>query len=47
MEGTHSKDIECPICFERLKKPIKVLACGHSFCNECISRHCRPNQQNR
>lgn len=35
-------ETECSICFEEMKPDnsanISVLACGHSFCNECIKR---------
>jgi len=47
MEKINFEEFECPICIEKIKKPIKILACGHSFCNRCITRHCHSNEQKR
>lgn len=29
--------LTCPVCHEIMKDPTDVTACGHSFCEECIS----------
>ena len=47
MEVRNRLEIECPICFEPFKTPIKVLECGHSFCGHCIEEYFYPNQLNR
>ena len=31
-----SKDFECPLCLQWLKKPTLTSCCGHHFCWECI-----------
>jgi len=28
--------LECPVCLEKLKKPVKILPCLHSFCQTCL-----------
>ena len=37
-------ETECPICMEKyddnVHKPVLTQACGHSFCNECLTTHC-------
>lgn len=32
--------IDCAVCLQVMKPPIKVLSCGHSFCLRCV-RHMR------
>ena len=27
---------ECPICIERLQAPIRMLSCGHNYCEKCL-----------
>jgi len=29
-------NLECSICLDNFKPPIKITDCGHSFCEECI-----------
>lgn len=31
------EDLSCPICFQTFLEPVS-LACGHSYCRECLSR---------
>lgn len=32
---------ECLICFNILSMPVKLLLCGHTFCNACLCAHVR------
>lgn len=32
-------DLECPICYEHLKKAVALEPCGHSFCAVCLAQH--------
>ena len=41
------EEVECSVCLETLKAPIRVLSCGHSFCHQCIEGLWDPNQTNR
>ena len=27
---------QCPICIETLQAPIRMLICGHNFCETCL-----------
>ena len=31
--------LECPICLEQYNDPMRLSGCGHTFCNECITKH--------
>lgn len=33
--------LQCPICRELLARAPTITECGHTYCNECISRHIR------
>ena len=46
-EANDETDVECTICLETLRKPIRMLSCGHNFCHECIESIYRPGEQNR
>ena len=35
------KTLECPICLDWLKVPIRTLTCSHNFCQNCIEDHLR------
>ena len=43
----NQNQLECPVCIETLKPPVKILGCGHSFCRSCIERVCRSAEQSR
>ena len=30
------EEVECTICLETLKKPIRMLTCGHNLCHKCL-----------
>ena len=34
----YNSGIECPICIEPIKNPLKLEKCSHYFCNKCISQ---------
>ena len=29
-------NVECAFCCDIMKKPVKILPCGHSFCENCL-----------
>ncbi|XP_076820796.1 uncharacterized protein LOC143466077 [Clavelina lepadiformis] len=33
-------EVTCPICLEMLKKPIRMLSCGHNLCQVCLESLC-------
>jgi hypothetical protein len=35
-ENSLSKDVNCAICHEDMKNPIRMVKCGHEYCYECI-----------
>ncbi|CAK8671598.1 uncharacterized protein LOC143465471 [Clavelina lepadiformis] len=34
-------DVSCPICLDTLRKPIRILSCGHNFCHICLVEYSR------
>lgn len=32
-------DMTCMICMDLMSNPVRISACGHSFCSRCINRH--------
>ena len=42
LENNISKYSRCPTCFHKcnMKKELFTLKCNHSFCNNCIMKHC-------
>lgn len=34
-------ELTCCLCLEYFKQPVTVKKCSHSFCKECITRHCK------
>ncbi|CAK8671599.1 uncharacterized protein LOC143465498 [Clavelina lepadiformis] len=34
-------DVSCPICLDTLRKPIRILTCGHNFCQVCLVEYSR------
>ena len=47
MANQIKKEAECPICLEILKKPIRILKCGHNLCEVCLHNLITSRQQNR
>ena len=41
------EEVKCPICFDTLKKPIRILGCGHNLCQECLEELIDSFQPNR
>ncbi|CAK8671594.1 uncharacterized protein LOC143465409 [Clavelina lepadiformis] len=33
--------VSCPICLDTLRKPIRILSCGHNFCHICLVEYSR------
>jgi len=40
----HQYEKDCSICLEEIKD-IKILECGHYFCNECITESLKTNNK--
>ncbi|XP_076819845.1 uncharacterized protein LOC143465439 [Clavelina lepadiformis] len=36
MANVGNDEVICPICLEMLKKPIRMLSCGHNLCQVCL-----------
>ncbi|CAK8671583.1 unnamed protein product [Clavelina lepadiformis] len=34
-------DVSCPICLDTLRKPIRILSCGHNLCHVCLVEYSR------
>ncbi|MBN3283625.1 TRI29 protein, partial [Polyodon spathula] len=34
----HTEELTCPVCLELLNDPV-TIACGHSFCRECLENY--------
>ncbi|TKR66996.1 hypothetical protein L596_023213 [Steinernema carpocapsae] len=34
----NAESLKCPTCYEFFRNAPVVLACGHSFCNDCLDR---------
>ena len=38
---------QCPICIETLESPIRMLPCGHNYCEPCLENLPSPSSQIR
>ncbi|CAK8671277.1 unnamed protein product [Clavelina lepadiformis] len=36
MSNKIDEEVTCPICQDILRKPIRILLCGHNFCQPCL-----------
>ena len=46
-DGDHVEDLECSICCELFTDATNVDPCDHTFCGDCLERHCKRGGQMR
>ncbi|CAK8671600.1 uncharacterized protein LOC143465235 isoform X1 [Clavelina lepadiformis] len=34
-------EVSCPICLDTLRKPVRILSCGHNLCHVCLVEYSR------
>uniref|UniRef100_A0A8V5H1U7 Uncharacterized protein n=1 Tax=Melopsittacus undulatus TaxID=13146 RepID=A0A8V5H1U7_MELUD len=38
-------ELSCACCLQRFADPVRLPACGHSFCRPCILQYCKGRQR--